>query len=374
MMLSARISLERGNTAEMESAIDRVLAREEPSADIYGMAAQLFARAGHARANDLTFAGVERFPTDERLIRLARSRRAYLAPGPRDVVAVLGNCQAEMLCDLAAQVPALARRFRFVPVPTYAVPGKTMAAISRDITSAVLLWDQYEMQPGTRALRETLRATVPSTCRIVTYPPVGMLACWPFASANRYSQPGPGFPWGPFPLGDRIANELIAQGVSRKDAVARYLELSRAKMPDPRRLLERDRRLWDQAEEACDVKIAEFEYDNFRTTRLFISSRHPTNADAAELLARLCAASEDALGIDTSLVRLQLSAVLPDTPEHAAVSVPLHPDVIERLGIEYCDSTTRYAWFGNAWTFEEYIERYIARDTDWQARGWGATA
>ena len=38
---------------------------------------------------------------------------------------------------------------------------------------------------------------------------------------------------------------------------------------------------------------------------------------------------------------------------------PLHPEVARRLGLDWCDGDTRFAWFGNRWTFREYMLRYI---------------
>jgi hypothetical protein len=45
--------------------------------------------------------------------------------------------------------------------------------------------------------------------------------------------------------------------------------------------------------------------------------------------------------------------------------VPIHPIVARALGLEFWRADQTYRWYNQNWTFYEYIERYMAYDTNW---------
>ena len=47
------------------------------------------------------------------------------------------------------------------------------------------------------------------------------------------------------------------------------------------------------------------------------------------------------------------------------VQPPIHPLVAKALGLDWAGPDRRWLWYGQQWTFFEYIERYIGYDVDW---------
>jgi hypothetical protein len=365
-MLLGRVALASGSREEGQEFVQRALHIGEPRPELYHMAAQLLFNDGSAEIDGIVQAGLALFPRDATLLRFAVLRtRANANSRERRVVAIYGNCQAESIQNLAAGTPFLAERFTFLMVPTQA-PGQGLPALPVGIERAELLWEQ-QFDHFDDSLHDVMRRRLPESCRVVPFPPIGLMCAWPFAVKNRKSHPEPGLPWGRYPFGDRVANQVAELQLPADRVFDSYMKLSREKMPDPVRLLERDRYLVAQAEVDCDVKISSYIAETIRTKMLFWSWGHPSNFMMSELLSRLCAHSTEVLGNDLQRDDALIQAVLENTPESVAMHVPIHPDIIERLGMTCVDADSKYDWFGHRWTFKEYITRYITGDRSWQA-------
>lgn len=301
----------------------------------------------------------ERMPdSSEALFEVSRSLE-HLPGLDRRIVAVYGNCQAAHLALLCGLVPALTRRYRFVPVTNNGFRNRPRPPIPGEVGNAELVWEQFD-QSASVDVRDRMRERLPRDILCVRYPGVTLTALWPFACVDR--RPGrvhedrPAF-------GDRIALEIAALGLAPEQVFERYMKRSREKMPDVGVLLERDRAVQQKRDEASEVKIADFIFANLRREHQFYGWGYPTAAVIAQIILQLVEASR-LEGVGERLEE-QLRTACRMAPSQVPAQLPLHPDVIRALRIEYVDADSKYSWYEHRWTFEEYMTRYITLDPQW---------
>ncbi len=394
-LLLARIALRRGERAEAGDLLQAALARGAGEAGLRYAVYRAFEEARDARAGGVLDEAVRCFPDDEALRRAAGQRaqeraawpeaeRHWLAvlrrrpnaidalhalatarrlhpPAERTTVALYGNCQAEYLVLMLEHVPALSERFAFAPVTNHGarIPAdrRTLPA---SLSHAAIYWEQFDQHPRVD-LRERVRARLPSDCRVVRYPSLGMTALWPFAAPDaREGANGSES----FPFADRVALELAGEGVPRDVAFDSYLERSRASMPALDRLLERDRRTIERRDAACDVRIGDAVFAHLRTRYDFWAWTYASGALVAELVLRLVQATPEMHDILEPDLDLQLAAIAEMAPGQSSLQVPIHPDVIEHFGLAYVTADSRYRWGAESMGFRAYIEAIVARELE----------
>jgi hypothetical protein len=282
-----------------------------------------------------------------------------------DVVVIYGNCQAQFLRQLVSETPSLRAAFTFLLVTNTVEPGELPSPIPEEVARAVLFWEQYD-QRSDIGLRDEVLRRIPRGCPVVRYPAVGMNAFWPFRVRDKRNRIEPDFPWGRYPSGDRIAMEIVPLGLPASRAFERYMELSASKMPDVRHLLDLERSVYARRDAGCDIGMRDFIFAGLRSTYQFWTHGHLAVSVFSELVFRLLERSRDVFGNAAHTVRAELEALSEIFPGQGEVQLPLHPLVIRQLGLTFADERTRYRWFGNEWTFEEYMLRYLTFDRSWQ--------
>ncbi len=241
-----------------------------------------------------------------------------------------------------------------------------LCAVPDAARRAVLVWEQYDQRPSV-PLREELLSIIPQNCLVVKFPAVAMNAFWPLRVKDPRNVPEPGFPWGRFPLGDRIALRIAKLGLSPSDSYSRYVEESYAVMPDVRHLLELERSVFATRDAACDIIMGDVVFARLRDTYQFWTHGHLAISLMSTLLLRLLERSASVLGATDAVTRAELATVFTRYPGQGAMQLPIHPAVIDQLGLTFVDQQSRYRWFGNAWTFEEYMTRNILFERSWSA-------
>lgn len=276
---------------------------------------------------------------------------------------VYGNCQAEFLGLLLSNATDIASRFDVAVASNNLDDDSAIAPVAPLLDRAVLYWEQYDQRPAVE-IRDRLRNALPAKCAVVRYPAVGMDAFWPFMQRDPRNVPEPGYPFGRYPLGDRVAMEVAGLDLPPDQAYARYMQISRERMPDVQQLLSRDRAILSRRDAGCDVSMSDFVFENLRSAYQFWTRGHLAICVMAELLRRLLLRSRDVLG-DPAAASAQLESVYERFPGQGEFQHPIHPLVIEQLGLRFVDERTQYRWFSNSWTFEEHVKRYIAFDRSW---------
>lgn len=372
-ILLGKIELARGESAAAIARFRGALERFPDRAEPFAVVAEVLREAGLTAEADQFLASVgTRLPDRADVWRgvnqkldevygLAPSSKARLR---RSIVIVYGSCQAHYLTSILNSMPSLAAKFTFVPVLNHAALGEEVAPIPADAAEAVLLWEQYE-ERANAAVRNDLRATVPDDCAIVTFPPVIYMSPWPFAWMDPRNLPEPNFPFGRYPWGDRVGIEIANMNLPEEAVVDAYMELARKKMPDVKALFERDRVVSERRDSFCDVKITPFMSENFRTKQLMWTWGHITSAVGVELVRQLWQHSTAVLGELTPERAAELERAGELLPGDGREQLPIHPDVIRDLDLRFTAPDGRYSWYGERWTFSEYIKRYIMFDQTW---------
>lgn len=283
---------------------------------------------------------------------------------PPPAIVIYGNCQAEFLGLLLGRAPSFASRFDVAVASNNVEPDAALSAIAPYADRAVLYWEQVDARPE-NAVRDPVRRALPDGCVTIRYPTVAMTAFWPFFVKDPRNRPEPGFPFGRYPAGDRIAMEISALGLAPDEAFDRYMEVSRENMLDVRKLAVLDLDLLARRDAASDVAMCDFVSENLRSTYQFYARSHLAACVFRELLQRLLHSSRDVVGAVQDDLRRELEALHEHLPGQAEFQQPIHPLVIEQLELQFVNASTTYNWFGRSWTFEEHMKRYLSLDRSW---------
>lgn len=277
---------------------------------------------------------------------------------------IYANCQAdEMLAflqrsDAMTALMGMERIFLGALHEFIAQHGEAEARAR--LARVTIVWEQASQ--ASQEERAHVRALVPQAARWLRFPALTCSALWPFATSDN--RPG-GDPL--FPYSDRLAAQVWRQlggHEQRLDEVDDdvlfdcYMELSIAKMPDPERMLELDLLSWQQRDVDADIPMAGFLLDRLRRTQLFYTAGRATWVPTGEMLRGLVEAT-----IADAEVRC---AVLADMQQMAAayvgndtLSMPIHPLVAERLGLEWHDAGALCRWRSYTLGFRDFMLRCI---------------
>jgi len=271
-------------------------------------------------------------------------------------ILIYANCQGEELQQTGCAMPSLAGRLGFKWIPLHLVTGDDWSRrYGQDFMADVaVLWEQVETGPPSEH-REELHRRLPGDCQIVRFPPFSALCLWPFAGNDpRLADDPARYPWS-----DSVAASLATEDLPDEALFQRYLAISTERMPDLERRLRLDIARWRASDAASDIRLTAWVEQRFRRIKLFHTAGHVTAAAITFLMRQLL--QRTALIPRASLVTLhdEIDMLLRHHEGQDFESVPLHPLVAERLGLQFHDPNALYRWHGHQWSFREYILRYI---------------
>ncbi|WP_417582449.1 WcbI family polysaccharide biosynthesis putative acetyltransferase [Nitrincola sp.] len=283
------------------------------------------------------------------------------------LIIIYGNCQTVPLAMQLAAADTVAPENRaYVCVLNHALPGKLIALPSAEQLSRCILYlEQYDSAVSALPVRDMLRQKIPRNCPRLVFPTFMMFCFWPFECTDPRNAPEPNFPWGRYPHGDSLALELVSRGLKGEEAINTYMDISLQRMPDLQLSLQRDIARIARHDQASDVHIGDYVIANFRRKHLFLTTGHVCNDALHELGRRLYQKVSPILGsiLEEGLDRIE-KAIATYTGM-SSFQMPIHPYIARELGLEFYDEQLQFNWFGNAWSFQQFIGRYIAYDRDW---------
>lgn len=283
---------------------------------------------------------------------------------PRRVL-VYGNCQSPFLARLLSGIEELNDDYQFVYVPNHAAPGEDIAELPDwCFENVALLIEQHEDRAVVPA-REHMRSRLRADCPRITHPTFLLPCLWPFECPDPRSRAEPGFLWGRYPHGDMIALKIAEMGLTGDDAVDAYLSLSARKMPDLTLRLQRDIDRMRHYDRCCDIALADYVLERFAREHIFWTWGHTATAPLAELARRLWAAAEPVIGGAAQEAERGIARMADQFDGIGELQLPIHPMVASALDLSFWSPDKRYRWYGQHWTFREYMARYISNDTDW---------
>lgn len=292
------------------------------------------------------------------------------AEGTRAAITLLiaGNHQARQIARNLARLPSLSGRL----VPRHVGEGEDPAAVlaAAGEEGPVALWSQSAPSSsanGPPALAAaSLDAVSPGAlAERLRFPALQGHLHWPLLAPDPRNRPErlwPGGRYGGTLYTDRIAAGLAAEAPGLADGALyrRYLAASCEALDIAGDWATPGFAAWEQAEAGCEIRVAAEMRAVMRHAPLFNAPNDPTGAPfhlVTEALLRRtsllsAAVREAALEEYRQASRGWLGLA-------GTRQTPLHPEVARRLGLGWCDGDTRFAWFGNRWTFREYMLRYI---------------
>lgn len=303
----------------------------------------------------------------------------YGNPSPdAELVVLYGNCQIPFLARLLA---AAHGEKGYLCVLNHAPVGQEADRPSVEHMQRCCLYlEQYDSQPNISPntplpshvqryglpLRRYLRENCPKNCQTLVFPSFVLTCLWPFASIyDARNVPEPDYVWGRYPYGNRLALEILDQGLSGDAAFAEYKKRSLEQMPDSYSLLKRTKNKLDKRDAHCDIKIADYVWKNFRESHLFLTYAHTRSEAIGVLALRLYDALHPMIGGNASEARHRLQTELQILPDMGGLEEPIDPVLIRHLGLKFHSPEMRFRWYSQYWTFDEYMTRYLAYDTQW---------
>ncbi|UPG72585.1 hypothetical protein MVG78_19275 [Roseomonas gilardii subsp. gilardii] len=267
---------------------------------------------------------------------------------------IAGNHQARQIARNLGRLRSLSGRLALRHVGE----GDDLASILAEAgeEGPVALWSQASGQGAGEAGRLAERLRFPVLRGHLHWP---LLAPDP---RNRPERLWPGGRYGGALYTDRIAAGLAAEapGLTDGDLYRRYLAVSCEALDIAGDWAASGFSAWEQAETDCEIRVAAEMRAMMRRAPLFNTPNDPAGAPfhfvTEALLRRTSLLDASAREAALEEYRQASRGWLGLSCTH---QTPLHPEVARRLGLDWCDGDTRFAWFGNRWTFREYMLRYI---------------
>lgn len=294
-----------------------------------------------------------------------------------ELVIIYGNCQIPFLATLLA---AAHSDKGFLCVLNHAPPGEEAEKPSiEQLQRCRLYLEQYDSQPDLPnpeklpetkrygiPLRRYLRENRPKSCPQFIFPSFLLTCMWPFArTGDTRNKPEPGYVWGRYPYGNSVAMRVAARGLKRQEALEAYKRLSKQRMPDFRKVLKKAKIKLETRDAHCNIKIADYVWENFRERHIFLSWGHVRKEAIGVLAERIHDMIQPLLGGEAESTRQQLLAAIEQIPDMDTLEEPIDPAVAAGLGLKFCPPDKRFRWYEQYWTFEEYMTRYLDYDTNW---------
>ena len=265
----------------------------------------------------------------------------------RSRIVVVGNCQADIVCEGFRRAPALDRRFdvtyHFAKLHAnlHEAGRKDLAQCDVLLAQDIADWEEYP-----------LRGDVPGHTRIVKFPMLRFASLWPFDHYNgprdreAYEREWPNLTFANL---DWLLARLRHEIADREVRFAAYRKLETAGVVNYLRLHEHERKRLLKVDEEFGFEIGRYILDNFQRRQVFYTTIHPNG----QVMAMLMADIMKKLGLDGPYPAVASLDQLAD------IQVPVHPKVAAALGVEWADENRKYAFHGEWITWETYTRRYI---------------
>ncbi len=274
---------------------------------------------------------------------------------------VYGNCQAGAVALILKTVPYVAERWDVVQHDIWA-SGDVLASNLADFETADILLQQDIWTWRNHPMRDK----IPEGIAVVRFPFCYIAALWPFDAwlignddamlkAREKHQAVSKDPF-PFAFHDGLLAKLRTIIPDPEERFERYRSLDLPpipdfQIPDFRRYAEFEEARLAKDDRQLGFNIGKFMTNNFRGTRLFHACVHPT----AGLLEELTAEIMGRIGLDPHKNQFR-----PLADYMSGIQVPLHPKVIEQIGLTWANDSTLYSQpDGEKLTFDEYYRRYV---------------
>ncbi|MCB0334459.1 MAG: hypothetical protein KDD55_13230 [Bdellovibrionales bacterium] len=158
---------------------------------------------------------------------------------------------------------------------------------------------------------------------------------------------------GPYPVGDRVINNMIREGVDPQRVAQEYIDSDFGALMNLARLFEMWNYCGTQRDLDSDIQIHSYVLENLQHKQLFYTVRHPT----MEMMGVYVALILDALGLMYPSYWEDVQQLAYDPIEE--YHFPVHPSIGASYGMKWVTPEKTYRHYDNgSFPFSEFIHRY----------------
>jgi hypothetical protein len=254
----------------------------------------------------------------------------------KELCLVHANCQGDPLITYLKACPEFSRKYEVRLYVNYTRDPVPTADLQR---AAVFL---YQYLPGNwnDIASERLLAHIPPTCASLCIPNMFSKRCWPF----WFGPPD-------FVYGDTLLDSLVERGLNKGQILYLYLESPLVSRQDLDGIWEQSLEQERDKEAHTPIKYLDRIEQTFRRTNLFYTPNHPRRVLTDPVGAHVL----DFLALPP-LTQGQLDM---QETHYDECELPIHPQVIDHLGLKFVSPDTRYTIYGKRKTFAEFVENYV---------------
>ena len=268
-------------------------------------------------------------------------------------IVVYGGILAATITSMLSRIGGISGKYRVVHVSADVSNGATPT----DLASCAIFFRQ---DPYVCAFEDSL----PSECLRLAFPTLDARHLWPFHCANPYNRPEPPrFPAGRFPYGNSFIVSCLKQGIDPAIIVDRYISAPWGPSWPDLEACERSENARLEAMDArVDIPMLSYIRENIHHRRLFWAPASPTNALLSELIVRMLDRAFAPAKLVSRKVLEELMHLQGAWDLFGAISVPIHPHVAQRFGLQWYDTSEPFRYFDEFIGYREYYDRMVSEN------------
>jgi|GEM_PF-4299563 len=270
----------------------------------------------------------------------------------RESIIIYSNCQGGWFYQKLQFVKGLKDNFNIIYLPNFAHP--TMHPTQKDF-ELVKKCKYIILQTSAMNKDFAYNDDLPADCSIIKVPALFNKLLWPFNQSDSRSKVEEGFPFGRFPYGDSILNELMAQNLKPEEIVKIYMELDFEKRID---LTRYEELFWEEIEYTdtfSDIKVYPYMQRYFPDESMFDTINHPVKKTMWNIYKPV----EDYILLASGLPTEATDPRLYDF-EIGDVQIPIHPFLLKHFKLRWAGKNAKFRFRNSLLTFEEYLYKYIS--------------
>ena len=273
-------------------------------------------------------------------------------------LAVIGFHLASQIAQIVKHLPPLRDRVRVEKLDVGADVDTIRSALPPGWLDRVDVYFE-ESQVGSAQVKNGVRALLPKSCEVLTFPTSAIRSLWPFHGRDERLMPEPPvYNGGRYGESDPFAAALAGSDMTDDAVFDAYIEATEAAPLNLDTIYAADLAKWRADDAACDVQVAAFIDTQFRERSLFTTPHERDTPIVREIVRQLIDALGQMGAADAATLQVSLDRLLSGwrASKHA---VPIHPRVARYFQLRWWSPNTRYRMMGNEFTFRDYIVRYI---------------
>ncbi|WP_027180373.1 WcbI family polysaccharide biosynthesis putative acetyltransferase [Maridesulfovibrio bastinii] len=246
------------------------------------------------------------------------------------------NCQGEALRDILFLSAEFKNSYDVQIYTNYIrekIPPKALSECS------LFLYQKLSSKWGDLA-SEKLIPQLPEQAKHIAFPSMLFTFYWPTWERDI-----------DFAYPDSLLESLLKRELSEWEILHIYLKSDIRKMLDLDAIVEKAEK-WERFKESeTPIKYVDRMYENFRSYKIFNTFNHPGKDIMVYTASRIL----EILGIEQPSGR-SLKTMPDPFPDF---EMPIHPQIGEYWGLDFCSEETLYNVYGSKMTFKEYAALYI---------------